>query len=401
MRVLVVSQYYRPEVGATQNRLGTFADGLTAMGHRVTVICEQPNHPAGIFQPGYGRRPLKTGRDSSATVHRLWVAASPKKSTARRLAFYGTFAAGAGSVVAALAGDHDVVFASSPPLPGVLTAAVAARARRTPIVVDVRDIWPAAAEALGELSNPKVLRAFERAERWLYRTAARVTTTTRPFCRHINNVAGREVSVHIPNGALDSLVHLPAVAPPSNGQFTVGYAGNIGLAQGLNIVLDAADRLRDESVRFVLVGAGPLEAEMRDEIARRDLRKVVQMRPPVPVDSIGNFLVDCHALLIPLRAHGLLGDFIPSKLYDAMAVGRPALVAAPGEATALALDMGCGLAVRPEDGDDLADKIRRLRDEPGLAVGLGAAGKAAAASMSRSRQVDVLERVLAEAAGAD
>ena len=83
---------------------------------------------------------------------------------------------------------------------------MAAAARRMPYVLDVRDIWPAAAEALGELSNQRVLRVFERAERWLYQHASRVTATTRPFCRHIDRVAGRPVSVHLPNGALDELV---------------------------------------------------------------------------------------------------------------------------------------------------------------------------------------------------
>jgi len=95
MHVLVATQYYRPEVGATQNRLGAFVDGLVERGHEVTVVCEQPNHPAGIFHPGYGRRPLVTGREHGATVHRVWVAAFPIKTTARRLAFYATYGAGA------------------------------------------------------------------------------------------------------------------------------------------------------------------------------------------------------------------------------------------------------------------------------------------------------------------
>jgi len=155
LRVLVASQYFPPEPGATQNRMGAFADGLVAHGHEVTVVCEQPNHPTGVYQPGFGRRALMTERRPSLTVHRLWVATSPRKTTARRLAFYGTFAVGAAALVGAAA-RHDVVFATSPPLPGALAAAAAARVRRTPFVMDVRDIWPAAAEALGEVSSPRL-----------------------------------------------------------------------------------------------------------------------------------------------------------------------------------------------------------------------------------------------------
>lgn len=399
MRVLIVSQYFPPEAGATQNRIGTFVDGMAARGHKVTVVCEQPCHPGGRFHPGYGHRPVMTERRDGVTVHRLLVAASPVKSTARRLAFYGTFAGGAAALVAALP-RHDVMFASTPPLPGVLAVAAAAKARRTPFVIDVRDIWPAAAEALGELSNPRVLAVFERAERWLYRAATRVTATTRPFCRHIDEVAGAPVSVHLPNGALDELVARPAVEPPPAPPFVVGYAGNLGIAQGLGIVLEAATELRHEGVRFRLVGDGPLAAGLRAEVVARKLSGVVELSPPVPVAEVGDVLESYHALLIPLRDHPLLSDFIPSKLYDAMAVGRPALVAARGEAVELVEATNAGVALPPEDGPALAAAIRRLRDDPRAAAAMGERGKQAARTLARSAQVDTLAETLAAACAA-
>lgn len=397
MRVLVVSQYFAPEAGATQNRMASFVDGLVDRGHQVTVICEQPCHPGGVFRQGYGRRLLMTERAPNRTVRRLWVAASPQKTTARRLAFYATFAAGAGATVL-LGPRHDVMLATTPPLPGVLAATAAAGARRMPVVVDVRDIWPAAAGALGELSNPHLLSLFERAERWLYRVARRVTVTTRPFSRHVDTVAGRPVSMHVPNGALDELVELPDTDPPAGAVFTLGYAGNMGIAQGLGIVLDAADRLREEPVRFVLLGDGPLASELREEAARRGLRNV-EFRSAVPVADVAAFLQSCHALVVPLRDHPVFDDFIPSKLYDAMAVGRPAVVAARGEARALVEETGAGVVVGPEDGAALAAVVRGLAAEPERARRLGQAGRTAARGLARSRQVGKLERVLLEASG--
>jgi glycosyltransferase involved in cell wall biosynthesis len=397
MRITVVSQYFRPEPGATSNRLNTFVQALAARGHHVEVICEQPNHPAGVFHPGYGRRPLQIERDRDIVVRRLWVAASPTKTTIRRLAFYGSFAFGAAAAVGATR-RPDVVFASTPPLPGVLGVAAAARARAIPLVVDVRDLWPAAAEALGELSNPRLLACFERAERALYKQAAAVTATTLPFCTHIDARAGWPASVHVPNGALDALVELPAAAPPPPDPFVVGYAGNLGLAQGLGIALDAAERLRDAPVRFVLLGDGPLKRELEADARRRELGNF-EFRAGVPAEEVASFLQQCHALLVPLRDHPLLGDFIPSKLYDAMAVGRPALVALRGEGAALTTETGAGLVVPPEDGEALATAVRRLLEEGGLAERLGRAGTAAAPGFARSRQVDTLERVLTEGAG--
>jgi len=395
MHVLLVSQYFRPEVGATQNRMGSFTDGLLERGHRVTVVCEQPNHPSGVFHAGFGRRPLVTERGGHLVVHRTWVATAPEKTTARRLAFYGTFASGAAALVAA-AHDVDVVLATSPPLPGALAAGAAARVRGLPFVLDVRDIWPAAAEALGELSNPRVLRFFERAERWLYRTSRAVTTTTRPFCRHVDRVAGRNVSVHLPNGALDALLDVPGAHARDGRPFTVGYAGNMGIAQGLGIALDAAERLRDADVRFVLVGAGPLAEQLRRD---RDARRLdnVELRPPIPVDAVPGFLAECDALLVPLRDHPLLRDFIPSKLYDAMAAGRPVLVAAAGEPHALVREHGCGVEIGPEEGDALAQAVLALAADPERARALGAAGRAAARRYVRSSQLELLERVLLRA----
>jgi glycosyltransferase involved in cell wall biosynthesis len=325
------------------------------------------------------------------------VATSPHKTTAQRLAFYGTFAAGAFAVLMAIP-RPDVVIATSPPLPGAWAAAAAARARRIPFVLDVRDLWPAAAAALGELSNERLLALFERGERWIYRTAAAVTATTGPFCRHIDAIAGRDISVHLPNGALDALLKLPTAAPET-GAFTVGYAGNMGIAQGLGIVLDAAAILRDRGVsdvRFRLVGTGPVERDLRAQAAARRLTNVT-FEEPIPVDRIGVFLQSVHALLIPLRAHALLGDFIPSKLYDAMAVGRPAIVAAGREAAELVERTGCGLVIPPESGSALADAIQRLAANPELSEALGAAGRGAAPALVRSRQLDRLTEVLADA----
>ena len=392
MNITIVSQYFGPESGATQNRLGAFTDGLIERGHSVTVLCEQPCHPAGVFQPGFGRRPVYVQRETRCTVRRLWVAASPKKTTRRRLAFYGTFAGGAAAALA-LGRRPDVVFASSPPLPAVLGVATVARARRIPLVVDVRDIWPAAAEALGELSSPRVLAFLGRAERSLYKQAHAVTATTRPFCRHIDVVAGRAVSVHLPNGALDELVDLDVVAPPARSEFVVGYAGNLGIAQGLGIVLDAASELRDQPVRFVVVGDGAVKPALLRDAQDRALDNI-EFRPGVPVSEVAAFLQSCDALMIPLRDHELLGDFIPSKLYDAMAVGRPVLAALRGEGADLVSRTRSGLVVDPEDGSQLAAAVERLRTRPDLARGFGAAGRDAARGMKRSLQVDTLDAVL-------
>jgi glycosyltransferase involved in cell wall biosynthesis len=375
--------------------MGTFANGLAARGHEVTVICEQPNHPVGVFHPGYGRRPVVAESTGDIRIHRLWVFASRVKTPGRRVAFYGTFAAGAAISVLA-AQDSDVVFVTSPPMPGAIAVGWAAAARGLPFVLDVRDPWPAAAEALGELSNRRVIRVLERAERQLYRNARRVTATTVPFCKHIDRVAERQVSQHLPNGALDALVELPYQAREPEPRFVIGYAGNLGIAQGLGIVFEAAKILGDDFV-FRLLGDGPLSEALRRERDHLGLHNV-EIRPSVPIDEVASFMQTCDALLVPLGAHPAFADFIPSKLYDAMAVGRPVLLAARGEAAKIVQEVGCGVVVQPENGEQLATAARRLANDREHAALLGLAGRHAAGVHARSRQLDVLEAVLQNAA---
>jgi len=392
MRILVVSQYYPPEIGATQNRMEAFVNRLLDAGHRVTVVCEQPNHPTGIYQPGYGGTPLRRERKGRLTVYRTWVATSPRKSSVTRILFYGSFAAAAIALTAVLP-SQDVVLATSPPLPGAFAAMLSARIRKTPVVLDIRDLWPAAAEVLGELSDRRLLTLFTRIEGWMYRNSMAVTATTRPFCEYIDTRSHGLSTLHLPNGGLDELVSAPERQPPACPPFRLGYVGNFGIAQGLSIVLDAAEQLAGEPFKLLLVGGGPLESDLRHEITERRLANV-EIRPAVPTHEVGGLLSSCNALLIPLAKHPLLADFMPSKLYDAMAVGRPVVVAANGEAAAFVAEHGFGLAVPPEDGTALAAAVRELARDPARAARLGAAGKARAPSYARSRQADRMCKLL-------
>ncbi len=395
--MLVVSQYFRPENAAAAHRMGAFADGLAARGHDVSVVCEQPNYPAGRFEPGYGRRPVYRSRTGELAIDRVWVRPSPERSRGGRLVWYGSFAAASG-VAVALKARHDVVFATSPPLTAPAGAAVAALLRRTPFVLDVRDIWPEAVVAVGEITQPRVIDALERLERFLYRRAAAVTTTTASFAAHIDRIAGRPIATVLPNGALDALAETawPPV-PDGEGPFVVGFTGNLGLAQGLDALVGAAEALRDEDVLFRIVGDGPRAPELRERCAQLGLSSV-RFEPPVPVSQVGSVIASCHALWVPLGAHPTLESFVPSKLYDAMAVGRPVIVAARGEAAEIARRTGAGIVVEPENGPALADGIRALAGDRARLATMAAAARTAGRLSVRSLQVERLEAVLVAAA---
>jgi glycosyltransferase involved in cell wall biosynthesis len=396
LRVLLLSQYFPPEIGATQTRIQAFAEYLADRGHDVTVICEFPNHPQGVIPSAYRGRIYEDDRSNSYRVLRVWVRAHEEKTQATRLSFYLSFMALA-TAVSPLVGDVDVVIATSPPLFTGLAGLFIARMKRAPFVLDVRDLWPAAATSLGQISPGLVTRSGLWLERFLYRSAAQVVAVTQPFCEHIDALRGpaQPASRLIPNGTLDLFFEEPERlerfgVPPE--QFLVTFAGTHGIAQALPSVLDAAERLNGEA-HFAFVGDGPVKGIVVDDAARRELRNV-SFHPQVPLEEILPALAGADALLVPLSAHPTFASFVPSKLMDFMAVGRPVLVSASGEAARLTEQSGAGVVVAPEDPDALATAVARLAGNPAQGREMGLRGKQFARSQLRSEQARELEQVL-------
>ena len=396
MRILILTQYFTPEITAARVRLHAFAEGLAELGHHVHVICEVPNHPAGVVHPGYGgsfrdRRRLD-GFD--VTYVRVWT--HPTKSTVNRLLLYGTYAA-AGGLVGAFSERPDVVLASSPPLPvGAAAAAVAGR-HRVPWVLDVRDLWPEAAVVLGELRGRSAIRLATILERRLYRSAAAITTVTEPFRERIaGNIGagGAERVTVIPNGTTRMWLDAGEADPPARGDDTFEwmYAGNLGIAQGLSAAIDAADVL-GEGFRLVLLGDGPERVELERQATALAPGRVV-FRGLVQPEVAAQEMRGADALLVSLGDRPELAKFVPSKLFDCCALGRPVVLAAAGEAPRLAESAGAACVVPPGDPAALAAAVRRLHDDAALRGELAAAGRAFARDYRRERQTERLAGVL-------
>ncbi len=382
MRVLLLSQYFFPEVGATQTRMYEFARALVRRGHEVDVLTEFPNHPAGVMPPEYRGRWFEEDRTHPFRILRVWVATSPRKTFRTRLAFYGSFFAMALIGSLRFPRRYDVVAATSPPLPVAVVGLLIGRLKRAAFVMDVRDLWPKAAEALGELSNPRLYRLAERLERQLYARADRVTATTRSFCRHIAGRGARpETVVHVPNGTLED-VFAPERGDGDvrhrlglEGRFVVTYAGLHGIAQGLSTLLDAAHRLGGEpDIQFVLIGEGPQKAELMAQAAALGLANV-RFLPQVPLEASAHYLNASDVLLVPLARNPVFEMFVPSKLFDGMACGKPVLLSVDGEAREILGEAGGGLFVEPGDAAALAEAIRHLFRHPDLRKEMGERGR--------------------------
>ena len=396
--MLIFTQYFTPEIGATQTRLHTFAAGLADRGHDVEVVCEVPNHPQGVVRPGFGGRLVDRRRLDGFRVSYVWVRTNTTKTTRTRLAFYGSYL-GMAAAVGSLARRPEVIFASSPPLPVALAAAAVSVRHRVPWVMDVRDLWPEAAVAVGELSNPRMLRAAERLERRLYRHAAAITTVTEPFRESIAMKVGDREKVHLlPNGTTPLYIEAAELEPDRarlrlpEDKFIWTYAGNVGLAQRLETAVGAAGLLGTE-YQLVILGDGPARRVL-EERANKLAPGSIVFRGQVPQEEAVRYLRASDALLVPLAEDPVLEKFIPSKLYDFSAVGRPVVVVGAGEAQRVALTDDAVLGVQAGDTEGLVAAIRRLQSDEKLRGRLAASGRQFAAKNLRLDQVGPLHKLL-------
>lgn len=403
MRILIFSQYFTPEVTAARARIHPIAQHLAERGHEVEVICELPNHPEGIVHDGFRGKPQVRRELDGFDVRYVWVKTSPVKTTLSRLLLYGTYT-GSAMLAGAIGKRPDAILVSSPPLPAAVAAMSVAKRFRVPWVMDVRDPWPEAAVALGELSNERVIRLLERLEKQLYGSAAAIITVTEPFRRDIAARTDDPDKITIvPNGTTRRWIEAGEVdvdraelGLPSD-RFVWTYAGNLGIAQGLGTAVEAAAELGEE-FQLQLVGSGPVREKLEARAAELPPGSVV-FRGLVEPELAARYLRASDATLVSLGAQPELSKFVPSKLFDCCAVGRPVVLSAAGEPQRLAAAADAALPIPPEDRTALVAALRKLRDDPALRERLSVAGRDFAGEYLREDQVSRLEGVLAAVAG--
>jgi glycosyltransferase involved in cell wall biosynthesis len=407
MHILIVSQYFHPEVGATQTRMLEFARALAREGHRLTVLTEFPNHPHGRIPAEYRGKIFTRETFEGFDIVRVWVRASESKSVLSRLAFYFSFTFMAFVRGLFLFPRPDVVLATSPPLFSAAAGRALSFAYGAKFILDIRDLWPKAAEALGMLADPRFIKPAEWLERFLYRRADRITAVTKGFCAHIASLVprGEEKIEWLPNGAATDIFS-PEKTDPGlrgrlglEGKFIVTFAGTHGIAQGLPAILEAARLLRDDpGVVFLFLGEGPVKEALVEAAREGDLSNV-RFHPGVPTDEAAPFVNMSDLLLVPLKNDPEFRSFIPSKLFDFMACARPIVLSVDGEARAILEEAGAGVWIPAEDPRALAEAIADLRGDEEKRAEMGRRGREfVLQSYTRERQNERLIGIIGEMA---
>ena len=407
MRILFFSDHFLPEPSAPAAHVYERAKLWVAAGHAVTVLCSAPNFPEGKVFPGY-RNALRTVELlDGIRVVRIITYITANEGVVRRTLDYVSYMLSA-FVSAWFEKRPDVIISTSPhlfvPMAGVLHAML----RRVPHVFEIRDLWPASIAATNALGGAsRALRALERLELFLYRHSARVLALTPAFKTDLvrRGISADKIDVVI-NGANLELFQPGRPRDPAieaefqlGDRFVVGYLGTLGLAHGLGNVLDAAELLRGTEVTFFFVGVGAAKAELESQARARKLDNVV-FAPRQEKSAMPRFWSVCDASLVHLRADPVFESVIPSKIFEAMAVGLPTIYAAPrGDGSSIVDHCGCGIVVAPMDAAALANAALTLARDTGLRARLSAAAVRSAPLYSRTRQASDSLRVLQHAAG--
>lgn len=374
MRILVLNQYFHPDLSATGQLLTELCEDL-AEHHDVYVVTGRPS-----YDPAYPVRSKGlVSRDwhGRVRVARVWSTTFDRSiGVAGRLANYATYLAS--SVLGALRVPRpDVVIAlTDPPMVGVIGAA-AARAHDAPLVLVMKDVFPETAVALGRLRARPVIAGLRRIVGLLYRHAARVVVIGEDMRRRVAELGVPPERIATIHDWADGTVVRPLTGPSVlraeegwDERFVVMHSGNVGLAQDLPTLIDAAQLLEDDpEILIVIVGEGAMKRRLRSEVARRrigNVRFLPYQPKAILADSLG--AADIHVVgLEP----GLAGYIVPSKVYGILAAGKPYVAALEEEAepARIARDHGCGLRVDPRDPQALASAIRDLRQRDLVALG--------------------------------
>ncbi|MGE8101775.1 glycosyltransferase family 4 protein [Pseudomonas fluorescens] len=363
VRVLLLTQWFDPE--PTFKGL-VFARELVRQGFDVEVVTGFPNYPGGKIYPGFKMRLIQRELIDGVRVTRLPLYPSHGQSGAGRIANYVSFAATSLFYGLFFSKRADVIYAYHPPLTVGIVATIIRFFRRIPVVYDIQDLWPDTLRATGMFANEKALNLVSKVCNYVYKNVDQLVVLSPGFKRLLTERGVPESKIEIIYNwcAEDLLVssgnQLPANFPDPS-RFRVLFAGNMGKAQALDSVLDAANLLQERSIDlvFVFLGGGVEVERLKQKAEANGLRNVVFL-PSVPMSDVGSYLANADALLVHLKKDPLFTVTIPSKTQAYMAVGKPLLMAVDGDAADLVRLSGCGLVAESENPESLAAAVQSL-----------------------------------------
>lgn len=385
MKLLILTQYFPPEVGAPQNRLYELALRLRSKGIDISVLTAMPNYPQMVVHKEYKGKCYCKEDMNGLKIHRSWIYVSNSKSIIPRLLNYFSFVFSSLWFGLFKIKKQDILLVESPPLFLGITAYLLSRAKGAKMIFNVSDLWPESAEKLEIINNKTLLSLATTLEEFCYRKSALITGQTQGIVRNIKSRFPNKEVYWLKNGVDIKFYDVNKTQQEANAwrktngyseeDFILFYGGIIGHAQGLDIILNAAKILEDKpKIKFVMLGSGPEKERLlalKEELKLNNL----EFYDAVPKTKMQEIIMDMNATIVPLKKLDLFKGAIPSKIFENLALKKPIILGLEGEAKELFIDEGnCGLAFEPENTEDLVKQILTLYNNPELSKQLGENG---------------------------
>lgn len=368
MKILFLTQYYPPEVGAPQNRLHELAVRMQKQGITVEVLTAMPNYPKMEIEEAYRSGKIKEEVIDGVQVYRSKIFVSKSKSIIPRLLNYFSFVFTSYWRGKKL-GKYDFLLVESPPLFLGYSAIRLSKKLKAKLIFNVSDLWPESAEKMGVVNNKIMLNQAYKLEEKCYRKSVLVTGQTQGI---VDNIVTRFPSVKtfwLPNG-VDLDFYDPAKIQTSGfrekhsipaDDVVFFYGGILGHAQGLSLLIEAANALKEKSgFTLILQGAGPEKEDLINMSNQLGVNSV-KFLPPVSKSEMPGILKDVDVALVPLRKLDIFMGAIPSKIFEALSMEKALLLGVDGEAKHHFIDKGnAGLFFEPENLEELTKAMKYL-----------------------------------------
>ncbi|MGC2692231.1 MAG: glycosyltransferase family 4 protein [Desulfobaccales bacterium] len=367
MRVLIITHIFWPEGADFKNM--ALATRLAERGHDVTVLAPFPNYPLGRLYDGYKLSWRQWEKVNGVRVLRVPLYPDHSSSGFKRILNYGSFTASVVTIGLMLTDRMDVIFVHSPPMTLGWAAGLFKFLYKSPILLDVVDLWPEAISGSGMVSSSLVIKITEWIALGAYALADRISVLTNGYASRLQSAGVSKLKMLVtPPSADGDLFQVTernrkfGEIYELEGKFCIIHAGNIGPFQGIHKILAAAEKLRHiDRFRVVFVGGGRDLEAMKKEKEDRHLDNVI-FAGSYPVEEMSGILAWGNALLVSLRSDPYMSINFPSKMAAYMAVGRPIIACAEGEASRLVTENRLGFSCRPGDPAALAEAFVRFMD---------------------------------------
>ena len=383
MRILFLTHYFPPEGNAPASRTYENCKRWVKAGHDVDVITCVPNVPDGVVYEGYKNCLKQTELVDGIKVTRVWTYIAANKGTSKRIMNYLSYMFSA-VFWGIFSKKLDVIIATSPQFFCGWAGVILSKLRRKKFILEIRDIWPESIVAVGAMQNSRMLNILEWLELKMYATADHIVTVGEGYKQRLieKNVDKEKISV-VMNG-VDTELFSPMDRDIQlqkkwglDGKFVCSYVGTVGMACGLEVVIEAARKLKQmgrENIAFLIVGDGARRDELQKMATEHQLDNIV-FTGRQDKDLIPNFLSISDACLVHLKNTELFKTVIPSKIFEAAGMAKPIIIGVAGFATEIVKRANAGICIEPENAEQLAQEVKNLADDPQLCQSLGQAGR--------------------------